>query len=106
MPHEILLIDQVAARLGVSIATVNRYLAQRRKGQGSFPLPISPFKGKGRWLSSDVDQYIASLSNANVSAHVPAKSEKQKAREFIERQQRAKATLARHGIDRKTPEEA
>ena len=98
MTHEILLIDQVAARLGTSVATVNRYLALRRKGQGSFPLPISPFKGKGRWLASDVDGYIESLSNANVAP--PVKSEKQKAKEFIERQESAKATLRKHGIER------
>ena len=99
MPHEILLIHQVAARLGVSVDSVRHYLAQRRKGQNSFPLPISPFKGKGRWLSSDVDHYIQSLSSVNDVA-VPAKSKKRQERDYVERQQRAKATLERHGIKR------
>ena len=94
MKQEILLLREVAERLRVSTATVNRLLAQRRKGIGTFCLPISTFKGKGRWLASDVENYIASLSNSNVT--VPIKNEKQKTREFNERQQRAKAALARH----------
>jgi predicted DNA-binding transcriptional regulator AlpA len=97
--HEILLLPEVSERLRVSTATVNRLLAQRRKGEGTFPLPLSSFKGKGRWLASDVDGYIESLSDCNVVS-VPVKSEKQKAREFVERQKRAKATLERHGISR------
>ena len=97
--HEILLLPEVVGRLRVSTATVNRLLAQRRKGTGTFSLPLSQFKGKGRWLASDVDNYIESLSNVNVTV-VPAKSDKQKAREFIERQKQARKVLARHGINR------
>jgi len=98
--HEILLLPEVAERLRVSTATVNRLLAQRRKGVGHFPLPLSSFKGKGRWLASDVDSYIESLSGCNVAANVPVKSEKQKAREFADRQKRAKHVLEQHGIKR------
>ena len=95
--HEILLLPEVAERLRLSVASVNRLLAQRRRGEGTFPLPLSTFKGKGRWRAKDVDDYIESLSDCNV-INVPVKSEKQRAREFIERQKRAKATLAKHGI--------
>jgi len=98
--YEILLLPEVAERLRVSTATVNRFLAQRRKGVGHFPLPLSSFKGKGRWLASDVDAYIESLSNCNVAANVPIKSEKQKAREFADRQKRARQALEQHGIKR------
>jgi predicted DNA-binding transcriptional regulator AlpA len=94
--HEILLLPEVAERLRVSTATVNRLLSQRRKGEGGFPLPISQFKGRGRWLANDVDGYIESLSNCNGT--VPVKSQKQKAREFIERQKRAQHALEQHGI--------
>jgi predicted DNA-binding transcriptional regulator AlpA len=102
MNHEILLLPEVAERLRVSTATVNRLLAQRRKGIGTFPLPLSTFKGKGRWNSADVDSYIESLSAVNVIA-VPVKiPEKQKAREFIDRQNSARKTLEQHGIKRRT----
>jgi len=99
--HEILLLPEVAERLRVSTATVNRLLAQRRKGEGIFPLPLSSFKGKGRWLASDVDAYIESLSDCNIPANVPVRSEKRKARDFDERQKRAQRTLEQHGIKRK-----
>ena len=101
MTHEILFLGEVAQRLRLSPASVNRLLSQRRKGVGIFPLPISGFKGRGRWLASDVDAYIKSLADCNAGAsNVPVKSDKQKAREFADRQKRAKATLEQHGIQR------
>jgi predicted DNA-binding transcriptional regulator AlpA len=100
MQHEILLLPELAARLRVSPATVNRLLAQRRKGVGNFPLPLSTFKGKGRWLASDVDRYLEQQATVNVIA-APVKSEKERAKEFIARQKRAQATLATHGIESK-----
>jgi len=100
--HEILLLSEVAARLRLSTASVNRLLAQRRKGEGHFPLPLSTFRGKKRWLSSDVDSYITLLSDCNVASDVPAQSERKKAREFVERQKRAEQTLEQqHGIKRR-----
>ena len=98
MKHEILLLREVAERLRVSPATVNRLLSQRRRGKGHFPLPLSLFKGKGRWLASDVEDYITSLASINATAPAPIKSETQKAKEFAERQKRAQQTLVRHGI--------
>jgi hypothetical protein len=47
-----------------------------------------------------VDKYIESLSAVNTVAPVPVKSEKQRAKEFKERQKRAQTTLAQHGIKR------
>ena len=96
MPHTILLKPEVAKRLRTSVASVDRNLALRRKGIGHFPLPLSQFKGKGRWLESDIDDYIESLSNVNVTAPVPTQSEKKKAKDFDELQERAKVALARH----------
>jgi predicted DNA-binding transcriptional regulator AlpA len=101
MKHEILLLPEVAERLRVSTATVNRLLAQRREGTGAFPLPLSSYKGKGRWLASQLDDYIASLSNVNDGTTVPAKSKKKQEREYSERQRKAKAALARHSTNKK-----
>jgi len=93
----ILFLPEVAARLRVSTTTVRRLLFRRRKGEGTFPLPISQFKEKGRWLASDVDKYIESLSNVNVPVQVPSK--KQQEREFQQRLEVARAELRKHGID-------
>ena len=103
--YRILLIKQVAARLGVSVASVNRYLALRRQGIGTFPFPISPFKGRGRWLESDIDRYIESLSACN--ATTPAPSYQKKERNYHNRQESATVGLMeRHGINRKATNES
>ena len=99
---KILLIGEVASRLRISIASVNRYLALRRKGEGTFPLPISVSRGKGRWLSTDIDQYITLQSSVNDTDPVLPKSKKQREREFNERQEKATKTLARHARNRKS----
>jgi len=91
--HEILLLPEVAERLRVSTATINRLLALRRKGQGDFPLPISnnQAKSKGRWLANDIDDYIESLSNVKVTPPVPPK--RNHVRNYQQRQELAKAGL-------------
>lgn len=95
--YEILLLPEVAERLRVSTATVNRLLARRRRGEDDrFPLPLSAFNGKGRWLASDVDAYIGSLSNVNVAVPVPSKRKQE--RDYQKRQELAKVALERHGI--------
>ena len=96
MKHEILLLPEVAERLRVSTATVNRLLALRRKGIGDFPLPLSPFRGKCRWLQGDVDNYIAKLSEVNKDITVPIKSKKQNKKAFDMRQEEAARALDRH----------
>jgi predicted DNA-binding transcriptional regulator AlpA len=97
MKHEIIFIREVAKRIGTSIATVNRYLALRRQGIGNFPLPISPFKGRGRWLESDIDRYLESLSACNATPRAPPKQKKE--RNYQNRQELAEKGLnERHGI--------
>ena len=98
MKHTVIFTDGVVKRTGMSESWISRELDKRRKGQGNFPLPISPFKSKRRWLESDIDNYIASLASVNTDVPVPTKNKKQQEREFIERQNRAKQALARHGI--------
>ena len=104
MKHEILLLPDVAERLKLSTASINRLLARRRRGEDElFPLPISNShaKAKGRWLASDVDDYIESLSNVKATPLVLPKR-KQK-RERQRREELAKA-LERHGIKCKAKE--
>ena len=93
----ILLIGEVANLLRVSIPTVNRWLHQTRKGQGHFPLPISVKGGKGRWLSTDIEQYIATQSNtASPVTVVSVSKQRQEEKTFKQRQESAKTALARH----------
>ena len=98
--YRILFITQVAARLGVSVASVNRYLALRRKGIGTFPLPISPFKGRGRWLESDIDRYVESLSSVNVANAMPiTNAEQQRGRKNKEQRRKSvESASARLGL--------
>ena len=99
----ILLIHEVAAMLRVSIPTINRWLYLTRRGEGRFPLPISVQRGKGRWLSTDLDDYIASQSNivqppVNVTT---AKQRRKQEQEYRNRQETAEAALEKHRINRK-----
>jgi predicted DNA-binding transcriptional regulator AlpA len=100
MSHQILFLPEVADRLRLSTATVNRLLSQRRRGEGTFPLPLSTFKGKGRWLASDVDHYIENLSTVNASPKDTTPVKKPNAREYQNRQRAAKDILRKHGINR------
>jgi len=80
--------------LRITYPTLYRWLKD-----GRFPAPVN---GRGRkllWSPGAVEEWMNARSPVPIS--VPAKSERQKAREFIERQSRAKATLAKHGISRK-----
>jgi len=92
---EILLIHEVAQKLRVSPSTVNRWLSQARRGESTFPLPISAGGGKGRWTSQSIDRWVESQAIATVPVPVKRKSEKQKAKEFIARQQRTEKALDR-----------
>ena len=94
MNHEILLLPEVAKRLRMSTASVNRLLARRRKGEDKlFPLPISTFKGKGRWLCDDVDNYVELLSRVN-AAKATSINAIQQGRKRKNKEQREKAVEA------------
>jgi len=93
--HEILFLPEVAARLRVSVGTVNRLLAKRRNGEGTFPLPLTGHKCKGRWRASDIDKYLESL------APVYTPSKVQQEHDFQQRQEAARAVLREHGLLRK-----
>jgi len=91
--HEILLLPEVAERLRVSTATVNRLLSRRRKGVDDlFPLPLSTFKGKGRWLSGDIDDYIELLAKVNTTNVIIPNAEQRRKRK--NKEQREKSVVA------------
>ena len=100
MKHTILFTDGVVKRTGMSGSWISREVEKSRKGQGNFPLPISPFKSKRRRLEYDIDRWLESLSSINDSLSVPVKSKKRQERDFAERQERAQRILEKHGIKR------
>jgi len=101
MEQNILLVHEVALRVRASVSSVNRWLHQRRKGQGNFPLPISPPGGKLRWLAADIERFLQSQSN--VPSSIVPTSIAQKRREdkaYERRQAEAAATLRKHATNR------
>jgi predicted DNA-binding transcriptional regulator AlpA len=91
---EILLINEVAERLRVSTSTVNRWLGQARKGESTFPLPISVGGGKGRWLLSDIERWLASQSI--VTMPTPAKTKRRNAAAHQRRQEATDRALEKY----------
>ena len=99
----ILLVHEVATLLRIAPVTVYRHLALRRKGIGTFPLPISTAGGKLRWLASDIEAFLQSQSNAMPPAKVASTSERrQEAKTYRDRQDAAQKVLVRHRRDRTT----
>jgi len=92
---EILLIDEVAKMLKVSPSTLSRWAEESRKGTGTFPLPVSARGGKRRWLLSDIEQYLESLSTVKA---VPASVRKPRrnAKAHAQRQSVTDRALAKY----------
>ena len=83
--------------LSISYPTLNRMM-----NDGRF---IQPVNGRGKKLLFDHDAVDAWLSEKNRAppqvSVPPGRSEKQRARDFAERQERAQRALERHGFNRK-----
>ena len=92
--HQILLINEAAEMLKVSPSTLSRWTEESRKGTGTFPLPISARGGKRRWLRSDVERYIESLSTA--TSPVPARKPRRNAKAHAQRQSATDRALAKY----------
>jgi len=102
MTHRILLIKDLAALLRTSPSTIGRKTNEARQGLTDFPLPISAPGKRRQWDAHVIEQWLANRANVALPVNVPvAKSEKQKSRNFAERQLAADATLARHATNRK-----
>ena len=94
---EILLIHEVAQRLRVSPSTVNRWLGQARKGESTFPLPISVGGGKGRWLAESIDQWVASQYVRDpFPAKTSRRNDRRNAKAHVERQANVDRALAKY----------
>ena len=100
---EILFIREVAARCRVSVPCITLWTRLARNGQSRFPLPISEKNCKGRWLSSDIDEFLQSQSTPkiippNVS---PVKQIQREQRDFELHQAEIKRRLQEHAAGRK-----
>jgi predicted DNA-binding transcriptional regulator AlpA len=96
MEQRILLIDEVASLLRVAPSSAHRWLGQRRKGIGSFPLPISNKGGKLRWLTRDIELFLESQSTSPPQVISPARQMRQDKKDFQKRQALAAEALQRH----------
>jgi hypothetical protein len=82
---------------------VYRLHAERKRGNGTFPLSIGSKGGKLRFNAEDIERYIASQSNNAPPVNVTAtKQRKKQEREYEERQRKADKSLERHRQNRKT----
>ena len=93
---EILLINEVAERLRVSQSTVRRWLEQARKGESTFPLPISAIGGKGRWLAESIDQWVTSQAIAVTPVPTTARTKRRNAKAHAQRQAVTDRALAKY----------
>ena len=93
---EILLINDVAGRLKTSPATLYRWVSDRRKGIGSFPLPISLPGQTLRWNSEHIDTWCRSQTSPAVNT--PAPRSKTSAKERQRREEAVAQAMERHGL--------
>ena len=99
MENKILLVDEVSAMLRVSESTINRWTAESRRGEITFPLPVSVRGGKRRWTLESIEVFINSLY---VKPQRPPRKQRRNATAFQERQSAADKALSRY----RTREEA
>ena len=93
MENKVILIGTVAEMLQVSQSSINRWCEESRKGLNTFPLPISARGGKRRWLRSDVERYLDSLSTVTP---FPARKQRHNTKAFQTRQNVADKALAKY----------
>jgi excisionase family DNA binding protein len=88
--------QEVCELVRISYPTLYRWLKA-----GTFPTPVN---GRGRkllWAQSQIEEWTNRQSTVTNEVAPPSKTERQKAREFAERQERAHRTLESHGIKRR-----
>jgi len=89
-----MLIEEVAARIRAAVSSVRRYLGERKKGRGGFPLPVSPPGHKCKWKRSDIERYIESQNTSQSPPIAPAKKRQQT--NDVQRKQKLQEALDRH----------
>jgi len=103
MTEKLLLIDEVADRIRLSVPSVRRLLAVRRRTGEGIPLPCD-LPGKLRWRESDIALYVGAQSNVVAMGRAPplsdgnspAKQTKCESQTWHERQEHAKQRLLLH----------
>ena len=106
MTQRILRIEELLALIPVSRPTIDRWTREAREGRGDFPIPFSEPGRRMLWDAHVVERWLENRNNATSPAAPPTKSAKQQAREFAARQEAARQTLEKHGINRKQEEGA
>jgi len=104
METRILFIKDVARLMGLSVPSVNKLLRLARAGKPTMPLPISPPNSKGRWLASDVEDFLQSQSTRNCITPPnvsPVKQVKREQRDWDKHQAEIKRRLQEHAAGRK-----
>ena len=98
---EVYIIDDVAAATRLAPVSIYKAVSNRRKGIGTFPLPISAPGGKLRWLASDIEAYLQSLSSTESPVKITCASKRrQESKSFKQRQEAAQKALDRHRAGR------
>ena len=94
---KIILIRELAAMLRVAPITIRRWLHRARKGENSFPLPISHGDGGTlRWLAADIEAFLQSQSNTIPPVTVSTTKQRREAKMSEHRQEAARQALERH----------
>ena len=96
METVVILIAVVARMLGVSISTIGRWTDEARKGKRQFPLPISERGGKRRWLLSDIELHIASLSTTRTPVPKTSQQRRRNAKARQSREEQVDKVLERY----------
>ena len=91
-------IENLVELLGVSRATLDRWLAEARRGENDIPLPFSKPGRRMIWTAEAIESWIEHRQSAASMLPVTPKSknEKQKANEWLVRQQKAQVALEQH----------
>ena len=95
---KILLVKDLMRILRASRPTVYRWLAERRMGIGTFPLPISQAGRQLRWNADDIEQFCQSQSNVRLPIAIANSKQRREKKAFQDRQEAAAAVLEKHGI--------
>ena len=102
MESKILLIDEVAIAVGMSVSSIRRWLRLAREGKMIFPAVISQPGAKLRWLASDIEMFLQSRSNTPLSIPVPNPvKQRQGEKDRQRRNEIARQVLERHALGRK-----
>jgi len=103
MDQRVLLIEDLITLLRVSRPTLDRWVREARAGKGDFPMPFSEPQRRMLWDANAVEQWIANRNQATrttLSNVSPAKQMKRESKNFMDRQEAARQTLALHAANR------